>query len=99
MSRHVPGMVRIRSDLSIAPSRRKCEYGVLRIVESMNDVVSRSRMIRILLENIHCNGPGAHLPAETFISGANGTEQRECVEAGGFQIIGIVVVDLLHCLG
>src|SRR5436305_15084510 len=99
MRRHVPRVVCIGSDLSIAPGRRQRQNRMLWIVKGMNDMVSRSRVVRILLENIQRNGSGAHLTAETFVSWANGAEQRERIKAGGLQILAIVLVDFLHRLG
>ena len=66
-------------------------------VEGMDRIVSRTRMVTVLLEQVQGDGAGPHVePLGQVARRDGGAQQREGVERRHFRIVGILLVQLAH---
>src|SRR5215207_6979033 len=89
-------VVSIWSYLCVTPGSWQSQNRVLWIVEGMNYVVCRARMVRILPNEIERYGTSAHLAAEPFVARADRSKQRKSVEGSSLPIVRIGLINLLH---
>ena len=68
---HVPRMVRAGRDLRVRSSRAKAERGMNRVVEGVDDVVRRARVVGISEEDVLRQRAGAHVGGH--VAGAPGS--------------------------
>jgi hypothetical protein len=92
-------------DLGVAAGRRQAEDGVVRIVERMQDVVRRARMVGFPVEDLlrdrGCPHPGAQ---SGWILGRPGIgaapvsdpEQGKRVEGGSLEVVRVRAMDCIH---
>ena len=59
--------MRFGSNTRVAARSRQSENGMIRIVEGVNDVMGRSRMIGVLLINVQSDGSRTRLQAIAFV--------------------------------
>ena len=94
---HVDGVRDGRNDLRVDVRGLERERRVHRIVERMDDVVHRARMVRVALEHVHrqCAGLDVHA-RRAIVDGARGAQDRQRIERLHLVVIRELLVEPLH---
>jgi hypothetical protein len=97
--RHVDRVRDGRDDLGVDVRGLERQRRVHRIVERVNDVVHRARMVRIPLEHAEGERSGLHLQPQAVVGQrSRAAEQRQRIERGHLVIVGELPVQPLHRL-
>ena len=91
-------VVRLGGDLGVAVRGLESERSVLGIVERMDHVVRRARMVWLLLEELDRDRAGLHLPVEAGLSAADQTEIGKRVERLGLVVFRVRLGEPPHRL-
>src|SRR5712692_5466524 len=87
-----------RRNLRIAPRRRQPPFREVRLVITVDQVVRHAWMIWLQVEQLLQNGPGFLAVGEGRIFVRLRRQQRERIKSRCFMVIGIFLIDLLHCV-
>ena len=95
--RHVPGVGNGGRDVGEAIGRRQRQRRVHRIVEGVDDVVGRARVIRIALEDAERDRSGQDVQPEGVVAErAHRLQQGQGVERGHLVVVRMLPVEPLH---
>src|SRR5579859_1896660 len=94
--RHMQGMRRCGRDSSVHARGRERENCMIRIVEGVDDEVSSTRMVRILLKYFEGDRSRERLTPEALIGRPDRAEQRKRVKNRDLVIVRPAVVEARH---
>ena len=99
VGRHVASVRDRRRDLRVAACGVERQRSMDRIVEGVNRVVRRSRVVRVLVEHLHRDGARPHLEPQRLIAEcARSGQHRKRIERGHLVIVGVARIEPCHGL-